>query len=345
MKDENQILGSQEPENLKDKLLKQAGEDKKIKRIIEGKSGDTTAVGKRNILNGIEEILLCELHESKYTKWKGYGNGIAIKHSRTPAGEIGFSMIRDDNVEDKIFIFDPNNPNFIDWSTYNEGIVLQRSKTIFTLYPEDGEPEEIDLTRLDFQDYTEWVGGLGGIIIRNGECLQEAQNGFSMCLYNEMDYGEFDEWNCFGKDVLVRKGDDIFAYLVKGDLACTRLLLYKRRKHDRDHAYMYKKDGHGFIEPVRNAKPSGPHGIGVNIEDCNIYGGYKNGLIVREVDGGFSKFMAYPAEEGAEPILVYGPRILNEFDEWMPYGNGIILRKGEKFFAYKILEKEDERTE
>ena len=46
-----QVLGSQETENLRDRLLKQAGEDEKIKRIIEGRAEPEKIVGSGKIIN------------------------------------------------------------------------------------------------------------------------------------------------------------------------------------------------------------------------------------------------------------------------------------------------------
>ena len=55
MKGQSKILGNQEPENLKDKLLRQAGEDRKIKRIIEGKKLESRNVSSGYIIHeGLE---------------------------------------------------------------------------------------------------------------------------------------------------------------------------------------------------------------------------------------------------------------------------------------------------
>ena len=156
MTDKTHVLGNQEPKNLKDRLLRQAGDDKLVKAVLEGRDGV--------IFPGIERIVLCELEkpsEKDQPVVRPYGRGVIVRHSN----DLCEAFADDGSVN--CFII-PRDTREEEWFGYGKGAIrireIKDKGRCFSAYPEDGSGP-VELCR--FQKSIEWDGYEDGAVIHD----------------------------------------------------------------------------------------------------------------------------------------------------------------------------------
>jgi len=185
MNDETHVLGNQEPENLRDKLLRQAQQDRVVKEVVEGKKPFEVSPSGDIVIPSVEEIVLCNTLHIK--RWKGYGNGVIME------GEDGkFYFCRDDGRKG-VLCRDPTHK----WRGYGNGLIIRKEAALIA-YRDDGS----DPIKIYAGPWDNWVGFGKGVIVEHNNRFTAYTDDKKLDILHE---GAIEVWGGYGNGMLIQR--------------------------------------------------------------------------------------------------------------------------------------------